>query len=84
MATFPQIQSLLEEKGVSFKVIDLPAVARSVEDVVRLSSGQVNEQEIIKTLIAKTKDGQFVGYVLRGKDRIKDGYMERLATKMRF
>lgn len=81
MAKFGEIEKYLKEKGIDYKVIDLPGIAVSVADVVRLSHGQVKEEEIIKTLIGKTKNGNFVGYVLRGGDRLKKEVMERLATQ---
>ncbi|OGE19843.1 hypothetical protein A3A14_02110 [Candidatus Daviesbacteria bacterium RIFCSPLOWO2_01_FULL_43_38] len=81
MAKFDEIENYLKQKGVEYKVIDLPDTAVSVEDVVRLSGGQVKEEEIIKTLIVKTKTGDFVGRILQGKDRLKREVMDRLATK---
>lgn len=81
MAKFDQIEDYLQQKGIKYKVIDLPGTAVSVEDVVRLSNGQVREEEIIKTLIVKNKAGEFVGCVLQGKDRLKREVMDRLATK---
>lgn len=81
MAKFIDIEKFLQEKGIEFKVIDLPAVAISVSDVVRLTNGQIKEDEIIKTLIVKTKDGNFVGCILKGGDRLNREVMDRLATK---
>lgn len=81
MAKFKDIQQFLTEKGVVYKVVDLPATAVSVEDVVRLSGGLVKEEEIIKTLIVKIRGGEFVGCILQGKDRLKREVIDRLATK---
>lgn len=81
MAKFPEIKKYLESKGIQFKVINLPRVAVSVDDVIRLSGGQIKEEEIIKTLIVKTKSDEFAGCVLRGRERIKDGFITRLATR---
>ena len=64
MAKFDQIKNYLQQKGIEYKIIDLPDAAISVEDVVRLSNGQVREEEIIKTLIVKTKEGKFIACVL--------------------
>ena len=82
MANFIQIKQLLEKEGLKFKAINLPSAAFTVEDVVRLSGGEVNPQEIVKTLIVKTKSGQFVACVLKGKDRLdkKKLAFYRLAT----
>lgn len=81
MAKFDEIENYLKQKGVEYKMIDLPGTAVSVDDVVRLSGGRVKEEEIIKTLIVKTRGGEFVGCILQGKDRLKKEVMDRLATK---
>lgn len=81
MARFIDIEKYLEEKGIEYKVIDLPEIAVSVADVVRLSGGRIKEEEIIKTLIIKTIKGTFLGCILRGQDKLKRDIMDRLATK---
>jgi len=81
MAKFGEIEKFLKREGINFKVINLPAAAVSVEDVIRLSGGQIKEEEIIKTLIGKNKDGEFMAFILRGRDRLKPGAVERLATR---
>lgn len=80
MAKFKEIAEYLDNKKIEYKVIDLPEVAVSVADVVRLSKGQVKEEEIVKTLIARSKDGMFKAFVLRGVDRLKSGLIERLVN----
>lgn len=81
MAKFIDIEKYLQGKGIDFKVIDLSAVAISVADVVRLSGGQIREEEIIKTLVVKTRANQFIGCILRGSDRMKKEIYKRLATQ---
>lgn len=81
MAIFLEIEKYLQEKGIDFQVIDLPETAVSAADIIRLSAGQVKEEEIIKTLIIKTKEGKFVACVLQGGDRLRKDFMDRLATK---
>ena len=81
MAKFREIEKFLKEKKIKFQVIDLPGVAISVADVIRLSNGQVKPEEIVKTLIVKDKAGNFVACLLKGEDRLKREVMERLATK---
>lgn len=81
MPKFNEIQQLLKDKGIQFKVVDLPENAVSVDDVVRLSGGQIKEEEIVKTLIVKTKQGKFVGCILKGRDRLNKDLFERLATR---
>lgn len=41
MAKFTDIEKYLQAKRIDFTVISLPAVAISVNDVVRLSGGQI-------------------------------------------
>lgn len=81
MAKFTDIEKYLKEKGINYQIIDLPDTVVSVADVIRLSGGKIKEEEIIKTLVVKTKDGKFMGCILKGKDRLKKGIMDRLATK---
>lgn len=81
MAKFDEIEKHLRGKGVKYRIIDLPDTAVSVADVIRLSGGQVKEEEIIKTLIAKGRNGQFTAFVLPGKNRLRGELIERLATK---
>lgn len=82
MAKFEQIKNFLDQKNITYKIINLPEVAVSVEDVARLSKGQIKEEEIAKTLIVKLKNNhQLVGCVLPGKARLKGDLIERLATK---
>ncbi|MBI4036599.1 YbaK/EbsC family protein [Candidatus Daviesbacteria bacterium] len=80
MAKFGEIKKFLEENTVQFTVIELASIARSVEDVMKLSNGQVKSEEVIKTLIVK-KGGEFQGLVLRGDDRLKNNFIDRFATK---
>lgn len=70
MAKFEVIKQLLDKQKISYEVIDLPDRAISVEDVIRLTGGKVKREEMIKTLIVKTKQGNFLACVLRGEDRL--------------
>lgn len=84
MAKFAEIIDYLEEKGIPFKVINLPETAVSVEDVIRLSNGQVRPEEIIKTLIFKTNSGEFKACIIKGKDKVNVNKLKDfngLATK---
>lgn len=81
MAKFSEIEKFLKEKKIKFQVINLPGIAISVADVIRLSNGQVKPEEIVKTLIVKDKSGNFIACLLKGGDRLKKEVMERLATK---
>lgn len=81
MAKFTEIEKFLKDQKIDYKIIDLPSVAISVDDVIRLSGGQVKDEEIIKTLIVKTKKGEFAACVLRGRDKLKREVVGRLATE---
>ncbi len=92
MAKFNEIEKLLKEKGIDFKVINFPTVAVSVEDVMRLAGDQIKREEITKTLVVKLKCGDFVVCLLKGDDRLnknvlisdgqhQDQSISRLATK---
>lgn len=81
MAKFKVIEKLLKDKKIDYKIIDLPSVAISVDDVVRLSDGQIKEEEIVKTLVVKTRKGESIACILKGRDKLKVEVMERLATK---
>lgn len=83
MAKFEEIEKQLNKENIAFKVIDLPATAVSVDDVIRLTNGQVKEEEIVKTVLVKRKEGEFVSCVLKGRDRVnmKENGFYRLATK---
>lgn len=84
MAIFSKIQEFLKKKGVQFTVIEQPETAISLDDVLRLTNGQVKEQEIVKTLIGKMKNDEFKAFVLKGRDRLDVQKMQnfgRLATK---
>ncbi len=86
MAKYSEIEEFLNKKGLNFKVINLPEVAVSFADVVRLSNGQIKIEEIIKTLLFKIEDG-FIAAVLEGPKRADMEKLknlvnvQRLATK---
>ncbi len=92
MAKFNQIEKLLKDKGIDFKVINFPGVVVSVEDVMRVAGDQIKREEITKSLIVKLKCGDFVDCILKGDDRLDknvllsdgrhtDQPVARLATK---
>lgn len=80
MAKFDEIEKYLKQNGVNFEVINLPSTAISVDDVVRLTGGQIKREEIVKTLIVKLKSGDFIACLLKGDNRLKKcNIIERLA-----
>lgn len=80
MTKFIDIEQLLKEKGIEFKLINLPEVAISMADVIRLSGGQIKKEEIVKTLIVKNKAGNFIACLLKGGDRLKKEVIDKLAS----
>lgn len=50
-----QIEKLLKEKGVEYRLIKLSQKAYTVADVVKYSEGDINPEEICKTIILHGK-----------------------------
>lgn len=80
MARFKEIEKLLSQKEIDYKVIDLGGEAFTVGDVAAIIG---NTAQIVKTLLVKTKGEHcpvtvrpdqnrtvFVALCLRGKDRV--------------
>jgi len=66
-----KVEELLSEKGIPYRLIKLIQKAYTVSDVVRYSEGDVNPEEICKTIIIKgKKSGKKIGILLRGVDKI--------------
>lgn len=66
-----QIEKLLKEKGVEYRLIKLSQNAYTVNDVVKYSEGDVESEEICKTIILKgKKTGKNIAILLRGNDRL--------------
>lgn len=63
------VEDVLEKAEVSYRLIELSDRAVSVEDVIRFSKGEINIDEITKTIIVKSKRG-FTGLFLRGADKV--------------
>ena len=60
----------LEEKGVSYKLLELKEKAFTVEDVVKFAKDVINRNEICKTIILKDEDGNKYAVLLLGNHRI--------------
>ncbi len=67
-----RLAGLVEElraKGILFRLIELNDRAVSIDDVVRLSKGDIRREEICKTMIVKTGAG-YRGAFLKGDRRV--------------
>ena len=72
---------ILERKRVSYRVIELSDRALSVQDVIRFSKGDVEIQEICKTIILKDDDEGRYAFFLVGSDKIDFSKAERIIGK---
>ena len=61
---------VLAEKCISYRLIELMVRAVSVDDVMKYAKGEINRDEICKTIIMKDPKGGNYAILLLGKDRI--------------
>lgn len=65
------VEKILKEKGVKYRLIPLSESAYTVEDVLSYSDGNVNPDQICKTIILRgKKTGKKVAILLRGNDKV--------------
>ncbi len=76
------VEEILDEAGVEYRIMELTDRAVSVDDVVRLSKGEINPGEICKTIIVKSKAG-FTALFLRGSDRVSFKKLKGVTGKAR-
>ena len=77
-----RVEEILDGAGVEYRVMELTDRAVSVDDVVRLSKGEINSGEICKTIIVKSKTG-FTALFLRGSDRVSFKKLKGVMGKAR-
>ena len=77
-----RVEEILDGAGVEYRVMELTDRAVSVDDVVRLSKGEINPGEICKTIIVKSKEG-FTALFLRGSDRVSFKKLKGVTGKAR-
>ena len=66
-----QIEKLLKEKGIEYRLIKLSQNAYTVDDVVKYSKVDINSEEICKTIILRgKKTGKKIAIFLRGNDKL--------------
>ncbi len=78
----PPAAALLDDLGVEYRLIRLRGRAVTVQDVVDNSEGDVNRDEICKTLIVKSGDGERHAVFLRGGDRVNFTKLKPLLGKV--
>ncbi len=61
---------ILEEKGISYRLIKLSDKGISFEDVVKYAEDEVNPNEICKTIIVEDKKGQKYAFFLKGDKKV--------------
>ena len=64
-----RVQEILESKHVNYRTIELRDRAISVQDVIEYSKGDINPEEICKTILVKRKK-EYYALFLRGSDKI--------------
>lgn len=74
-----EVEKILKQKGIPYRLIALSGKAVSVEDVTKLSKDGINADEICKTIILKgRKTGKLVAILLQGTDRVNSSKLRKL------
>lgn len=74
-----QVEKLLKEKKVEYRLIKLSQNAYTVDDVVKYSKGDINPIEICKTIILRgNKTGKKTAILLRGNDRVNFSEVKKI------
>jgi prolyl-tRNA editing enzyme YbaK/EbsC (Cys-tRNA(Pro) deacylase) len=76
-----EVERLLTEKGIKYRLIELTGRAMTVADVARYSKGDINVEEICKTVIMRDEEGGRFAFFLVGKDRVDVIKARRLTCK---
>jgi prolyl-tRNA editing enzyme YbaK/EbsC (Cys-tRNA(Pro) deacylase) len=66
-----RVEKLLKEKGIEYRLIKLSQNAYTVDDVIKYSKGDINPEEICKTIILSgKKSGKKRAIMLRGNNKV--------------
>ncbi|OGD61474.1 hypothetical protein A3K78_03055 [Candidatus Bathyarchaeota archaeon RBG_13_52_12] len=76
-----EVERLLTEKGIKYRLIELTGRAMTVADVARYSKGDINVREICKTVIMKDGEGGYYAFFLVGTDHVDLIKARRLTGK---
>ncbi len=77
-----RVEEILQETGVEYRLIELKDRAITVGDVIQYSKGDINPEEICKTIIVKAK-GDFYALFIRGADKIDFKKVKNVIGKAR-
>ncbi len=73
------IERFLTNKDISYTLVELEGISFTVDDVLRLSKGKLNKEEVCKTIIMRRrKTGQLIGILLRGEDKLDFKKVKRI------
>ena len=64
-----RVQDILESNNIQYRIIELQDRAITVQDVIDYSKGEINPEEICKTILVKRKK-EYHALFLRGSDKI--------------
>jgi prolyl-tRNA editing enzyme YbaK/EbsC (Cys-tRNA(Pro) deacylase) len=74
-----QVEKILDERQVKYRLIKLTRKAYTVDDVINYSEGEVNTDEICKTIILQgKKSGKKIAFFLKGRDKVSFSAIKNL------
>ena len=76
-----EVERLLSGKGINYRLMELTDCAMTVADVARYSKGDINVEEICKTVIMRDGKGGCYAFFLVGTDRVDVIKARRLTGK---
>jgi prolyl-tRNA editing enzyme YbaK/EbsC (Cys-tRNA(Pro) deacylase) len=76
-----EAERILHEKGIPYRLIELTDRAMTVADVARYSKGDINVDEICKTVIMRDDSGNRYAFLLVGTDRVDPHKAKRLTGR---
>lgn len=76
-----EVEQLLDQKGIKYRLIELTGCAMTAADVTRYSKGDINVEEICKTVIMRDKKEGCYAFLLVGTDHVDVIKARRLTGK---
>ncbi|MFA5953260.1 MAG: YbaK/EbsC family protein [Candidatus Pacearchaeota archaeon] len=65
-----QVESILKEKGIDYRLIHLSSKGVSFDDVIKYSKDKLNSEEICKTIIVHDKKDVKYAFLIKGNKKI--------------
>jgi|GEM_PF-537021 len=66
-----EVENILRDKGVTYRLIGLGHVARTMADVIEYAKAEIDPADICKTIILRgKKSGKAVAIMLKGDDKV--------------